>query len=74
MPAAGWKDVLLRTWREAGDDNVSLLAAGVAFYGFLAMVPLLGSIVLSYGLVAEPATVMANVRSLTRSCRRRRRS
>ena len=65
MPAAGWKDVLVRTWREAGDDNVSLIAAGVAFYGFLAMVPLLGSIVLSYGLLAEPATVLANVRSLT---------
>lgn len=65
VPPAGWKDVLLRTWRESSDDNVSLLAAGVAFYGFLAMVPLLGAIVLSYGLVAEPATVMANVRSLT---------
>jgi len=64
MPRTGWKDVLVRTWREAGDDNVSLLSAGVAFYGFLAMVPLLGSIVLSYGLVADPATVMANVRSL----------
>ncbi|HEX8412878.1 MAG TPA: YihY/virulence factor BrkB family protein, partial [Sphingomicrobium sp.] len=44
---------------------VSLIAAGVAFYGFLAMVPLLGSIVLSYGLVADPATVMENMRSLT---------
>lgn len=65
MPAKGWKQVLLRTWTEAGDDNVALLAAGVAFYGFLAMVPLLGAIVLSYGLVADPATVMANVRSLT---------
>ena len=65
VPAAGWKAVLLRTWREAGDDNVSLLAAGVAFYGFLAMVPLLGSIVLSYGLVADPATVMEHIRSLT---------
>ncbi len=64
IPAAGWKAVLVRTWREASDDNVSLLAAGVAFYGFLAMVPLLGSIVLSYGLVADPATVVANVRAL----------
>jgi membrane protein len=57
--------VLVRTWKEASDDNVSLLAAGVAFYGFLSMVPLLGAIVLSYGLVADPATVVANVRSLT---------
>lgn len=65
VPPQGWKEVLLRAWKEAGDDNLGLLASGVAFYGFLAMVPLLGSIVLSYGLVADPATVMANVRSLT---------
>lgn len=65
VPPKGWKEVLLRAWKEAGDDNVGLLASGVAFYGFLAMVPLLGSIVLSYGLIAEPSTVMANVKSLT---------
>ena len=65
MPKAGWKAVLIRTWRESGDDNVGLLAAGVAFYGFLAMVPLLGAIVLSYGLIASPAIVMEHIRSLT---------
>jgi membrane protein len=65
VPAEGWRRILLRAWREAGDDNINLLASGVAFYGFLAMVPLLGSIVLSYGLLADPATVLANVRSLT---------
>lgn len=65
IPPRGWKDVLLRTWSEAGADNAGLIAAGVAFYGFLAMVPLLGAIVLSYGLVASPATVTDNIRSLT---------
>ena len=60
-----WKAVALRTWKEAGDDNVGLVAAGVAFYGFLALVPLLGAIVLSYGIVAEPATVMRNMSQLT---------
>lgn len=65
IPAKGWKDVLLRTWREAGEDNISLIAAGVAFYGFLAMVPLLGALVLSYGLVASPETVVHNMQSLT---------
>ena len=53
-----WKQVLLRTWGEAGDDNVGLIAAGVAFYSFLALVPLLGAIVLSYGLIANPANVV----------------
>ena len=45
IPAAGWKDVLTRTWKEAGEDNAGLVAAGVSFYGFLALVPLLGAIV-----------------------------
>ena len=65
MPLAGWKEVALRTWREAGDDNVGLIAAGVAFYGFLALVPLLGAIVLSYGLLADPETVVRNMKGLT---------
>jgi membrane protein len=65
MPWTEWKDVLVRAYKEASDDNVGLIAAGVAFYAFLAMVPLLGAIVLSYGLVAEPATVMRNIGQLT---------
>jgi membrane protein len=65
MPLAGWKQVLIRTWGEAGDDNVGIVAAGVAFYGFVALVPLLGAIVLSYGLVADPSTVVRNMRGLT---------
>ena len=65
MPGAAWKDVLVRTWTQAGVDNVSLAAAGVAFYGFTAMVPLLGAIVLIYGIVADPTTVLQNMRDLT---------
>ena len=65
MPLAAWKDVALRTWRESSKDNVGLVAAGVAFYGFLALVPLLGAVVLTYGLVAEPQTVIDHARSLT---------
>ena len=65
IPAAGWKDILVRTWKEAGEDNAGLVAAGVSFYGFLALVPLLGAIVLSYGLIAEPETVMRNMKNLT---------
>jgi membrane protein len=62
-----WHQILVRTWKEAGDDNVGLLAAGVAFYAFLAFVPLLASVVLTYGLVAEPATVAEHIRTLART-------
>ena len=65
MPAAAWKDVLLRTWKEQSEDNIGLAAAGVAFYGLLALVPLLGAIVLTYGIAADPQTVLHNMKSLT---------
>ena len=65
MPAAGWKEIAKRTWGESSKDNVGLIAAGVAFYAFLALVPLLGAIVLTYGMVADPATVARHAGSLT---------
>jgi membrane protein len=65
IPARGWKDVALRTWKEASDDNVGLVSAGVAFYAFLALVPLLGAVVLTYGLIASPAGVARSMARLT---------
>lgn len=59
-----WRAILVRTWKEAADDNVGLLAAGVAFYAFLAFVPLLAATVLVYGLAAEPQTVAEHIRAL----------
>ncbi len=64
MSAGEWWKVLKRTWAEAADDNIGLIAAGTAFYGFAAIVPLLASVVLIYGLVADTATVVANIRAL----------
>ncbi|WP_246166310.1 YihY/virulence factor BrkB family protein [Sphingomonas sinipercae] len=65
MPPAAWKDIARRTWIRTWQDNVGLVAAGVTYYGFLALVPLLGIIVLLYGLIADASTVVSNVRSLT---------
>ena len=65
MPWSGWKEVLGRTWKESSKDNVSVVAAGVAFYGFLAMVPMLGAIILIYGLAADPQTVVKHARDLS---------
>lgn len=67
IPLTAWKDVMVRTWRESSKDNVGLVAAGVAFYGFLAIVPLLGAVVLTYGLVASPQTVAEHLQQLTRT-------
>ncbi len=65
ISAHGWKAVLRKTWADAGKDNISLAAAGVAFYAFAALVPLLTAFVLSYGLVAEPASVVSHMETLT---------
>ncbi|URD61772.1 YihY/virulence factor BrkB family protein [Sphingomonas sp. KRR8] len=66
IPAQGWKEIALRAWKETGEDNVPIVAAGVAFYGFLALVPLLGATVLTYGLVADPETVVRHASSITK--------
>ena len=53
IPWKGWKDILIRTRREFGDDNISMIAAGVAFYSLLALFPGLGAFVALYGLFAD---------------------
>ncbi|HXH52964.1 MAG TPA: YihY/virulence factor BrkB family protein [Sphingomicrobium sp.] len=65
MPRRAWQDIAARTWKRTWEDNVGLVAAGVAFYGFFAIVPLLGLIVLIYGLFADAGTVVTNMRALT---------
>jgi membrane protein len=57
VPAAGWRDILLRVWDEIGRDNISMIAAGVAFYGLLAVFPAITAVVSIWGLVADPAQV-----------------
>jgi len=65
MPAPAWKDIISRTYVRIWDDNVGLVAAGVAFYGFFALLSLLGLIVLVYGFAADPFTVIEHMRALT---------
>jgi membrane protein len=61
IPARGWRDILVRVKREAKQDNVSLLAGGVAFFALFALVPALIALVSIYGLVADESTVVRQV-------------
>jgi membrane protein len=65
IPAPGWKDIASRSFRRALSDNVGLVAAGVAFYGFFALLSLLGLIVVSNAFVADPHLVIRDVHRLT---------
>ncbi|WP_293970210.1 YihY/virulence factor BrkB family protein [Sphingopyxis sp.] len=54
--------VVKRVWGNSGEHDLSLLAAGVAFYAFLSFVPLLAALVMAYGLVADPSRVPDHMR------------
>ncbi len=66
MPLRAWREVAVRVWNQSWLDNIGLVAAGVAFYGFLALVPLLGILVLTYGVFARPDTVIEHVMTMLR--------
>ena len=64
IPPKGWFQVAKRGWKEAKADQVPFLSAGVAYYAFLALFPALLALVSLYGLVADPATIAAQIDSL----------
>ncbi|MHA6346885.1 YihY/virulence factor BrkB family protein [Roseivivax sp. CAU 1761] len=59
IPGPGWRDILWRVYAEISADHVSVVAAGTAFFGLLALFPALGALVALAGLILEPATVAA---------------
>ena len=61
IPARGWRDILWRMWHGFDDEHVMLVAAGIAFYGLLALVPALAALVAIYGLAFDPAQVVTQV-------------
>jgi membrane protein len=65
IPARGWIQIVKRGWKEAKADQVPLLAAGVAFYAFMAIFPALIAVVSIYGLFADPSTIANQLNSLT---------
>ncbi len=65
IPAEGWKDIGRRIKDEFGDDNTTLLAAGIAYYVFTALVPGLLAVVSVYGILRTPAEAAARIQELT---------
>ncbi|QYE36434.1 YihY/virulence factor BrkB family protein [Polymorphobacter sp. PAMC 29334] len=60
----GWGRTLLRVYKESDKDNLGLISAGVAYYGFLTLIPALGALVLTYGLVTDPGEVATQMRAI----------
>jgi membrane protein len=59
-----WKAVLRGTYDRIGRDRILANAAGVVFYGLLAIFPAITALVSSYGLFADPSTISDNLQSL----------
>lgn len=65
IPARGWRQIVLRALHRSFVDRVTLIAAGIAFFAFLALFPSLIALVLLYGLVSTPADLAEHVAALT---------
>ncbi len=58
IPATGWKDIALRVKDEIAADHVGLIAAGVAFYGLLALFPAITAAMAIAGILTEPQGIV----------------
>lgn len=61
MPAVQYG---MRLYDNVENDNIGLLAAGVAFYFFLAAFPAIGALISLYGLFADPAFITGQFENL----------
>jgi membrane protein len=58
-------DILRQTWKDIGRKELSLVAAGVTYYLFVALFPALAALISVYGLVENPAGMTKDVQSLS---------
>ena len=64
IPLKGWKEILVSTYDQINEDRLLATAAGVVFYGLLAIFPAITALVSSYGLFADPSTIAGNLQNL----------
>jgi membrane protein len=64
IPWRGWKDVLWRTYAQLNEDRLLAVAAGVVFYGLLALFPAITAFVSFYGLFASGAAINQHLSTL----------
>lgn len=65
VPLAAWKMIARRVWHQIGNDHIGLIAAGVAFYGLLALFPAITALMAIAGLIFDPAQFTGQIESVT---------
>lgn len=65
IPARGWWDILLRVKDQITADHVSVVSAGVAFFGLLAIFPAVTALISIAGYVLDPSDVTQELEAIT---------
>ncbi len=65
IPARGWRDIIVRTYQQVMEDRITTIAAGITFFGLLALFPAVTALVSVYGLFADPVTVRDHLFALS---------
>ncbi|MEM7491135.1 MAG: YihY/virulence factor BrkB family protein [Pseudomonadota bacterium] len=65
IPKTGWIDIGKRVAGEVSKDHVGLVAAGVAFYGLLAVFPAITALISITGLIYAPSELVAALEGIT---------
>lgn len=65
IKGSGWKKILLRVKDRIGEDNLSIVAAGVAFFAFLAIFPAIVALLSIYGLAVDPQQAQDQISQLS---------
>ncbi|MCP1366348.1 YihY/virulence factor BrkB family protein, partial [Halomonas sp. BBD48] len=65
IPKPGWKAVLKRSKEEMSRDHVSMVAAGIAFYGLLAIVPAIVATISLWALLFDPQQITQQISSIS---------
>ena len=65
VPRKSWFGIAREVQQNVGQDHIGLIAAGVAFYGLLALFPAITALMALAGLLVEPDAVVAQLDTLT---------
>jgi membrane protein len=64
VPKRGWWDILMRVKDDISEKNLSLVAAGAAFYALLAIPSAITALISLYGLVLDPGNIQKQVQAM----------
>ncbi len=66
IPARGWWQVIKRAKEQLDTDHIQIVSAGIAFYFFLSIFPILATAVSIYGLITDPSEAETQIAGLAK--------